>query len=174
MKKTSQSMLFLFLLCISTLIRADADNIRLSVWANEAIIATYTFNYKNYLQRQKEIARYFTADAWKAYSEALLASKLLETVQKNNYYVSAVATLPPEVKKLNGENWQATMPVLVVYENPQYKQKQTLNVTITFKNASSKEGIRGLVITSLQAKTAKDPCVCQSDADQSEANKNNI
>jgi hypothetical protein len=51
------------------------------------------------------------------------------------------------------------MPVLVLYENPQYKQKQTLDVKITF--SKSDKGVRGLAITSLQTKPIKDPCLCQ-------------
>jgi hypothetical protein len=52
------------------------------------------------------------------------------------------------------------MPLLVVYQNPQYQQKQTLEVTITFTTAPSGQGIRGLAITSLQAKTITPACQC--------------
>ncbi|VEG91728.1 DotI/IcmL family type IV secretion protein [Legionella spiritensis] len=140
---------------------AAIDDTQLSVWANEAIVATYTYNYKNYLTRQREIAKYFTADGWIQYTKALNASKLPETVQKNLYYVSAVATLPPEIKSTGSAQWQATMPLLVIYKNPQYKQKQTLNITINFMQAPSGQGVRGLVIKNLQAKVAKPACQCQ-------------
>ncbi|STX27647.1 IcmL/DotI homolog [Legionella beliardensis] len=138
-----------------------ADDTQLAVWANEAIVATYTYSYSNFIQRQRDIARYFTAQGWTAYSNALNASKLPEAIMKNNYFVSAVATMPPAVKSLGQGQWQATMPVLVVYKNPQYQQKQTLEVTINFNQAPSGQGVRGLAINSLKAKVIEPPCECK-------------
>ena len=143
---------------------ADTDNTQLAVWANEAIVATYTYNYQNFLTRQKEIGFYFTAQGWMAYSKALNDSKLPETVKKNAYYVSAVATMPPQIKALRNNYWQAIMPLLVVYKNPQYQQKQTLEVTIEFTTAPSGQGVRGLAINSLQATVTKPACQCPEDA----------
>lgn len=159
----------IFLLCFSLLalpVRADAplDNTQLAVWVNEAIVATYTYNYQNYLDRQKEIAFYFTAQGWMAYSKALNASKLPETVQKNAYDVSAVATMPPAIKLLHDNYWEAVMPVLVIYKNPQYIQKQTLEVTLQFTAVPSGQGVRGLAVASLQAKIVKPICQCIADA----------
>lgn len=153
----------IFLLAMLPLLaQAQSEKTQLSVWANEAIVETYTFNYKNYLKAQKEIAKYFTADGWKAYSQALLKSKLLDTVKKNKYKVNAVATAPPQVKTRAKGNWQAVMPVLVVYENPQYQQKQHLKITITFKRVPQGQGIRGLAITSFESKIEKQPCRCKA------------
>jgi hypothetical protein len=155
---------FLLLSLISTASFAVPDNTQLAVWANEAIVATYSYDYKNFLLRQKEIAKYFTAQGWIAYSTALNAAKLPETVQKNSYFVSAVATLPPEIKVINSTQWQATMPLLVLYKNPQYQQTQQLLITIHFIPAPAGQGVRGLAIASLQAKVIEAPCKCQPQA----------
>jgi hypothetical protein len=143
---------------------ADDNNTALVVWANEAIVATYTYNYQNFLERQKQIAFYFTAEGWIAYSNALNASKLPDTVKKNAYDVSAVATLPPMIKSVGNNAWQAKMPLLVVYKNPQYLQKQTLNITINFTTVASGQGIRGYAITSMTSTIATPPCQCTADA----------
>lgn len=135
-------------------------DIQRAVWVNEAIVATFTYNHQDFLDRQKEIAKYFTADGWMGYSKALLESKLQETVQSNAYYVSAVATMPPILKPLTHKKWQATMPVLVVYKNPEYKQEQTLTITLTFIEASAGTGVRGFAVTELQARVEKPPCQC--------------
>lgn len=158
-----KSYALLGLLTFSLSVQAAPDNTALSVWANEAIVATYTYNYKNFLARQKEIAKYFTAEGWTAYSAALLASKLPESIQTNSYYVSAVATLPPQITLKAPNQWQAKMPLLVVYRNPQYQQKQNLEVTIDFKQAPSGQGVRGLSIISLQSKVTKAACKCQTE-----------
>lgn len=137
------------------------DNIQLAVWANEAIVATYTYDYQNFVPRQAEIAKYFTAEGWINYSTALNAAKLPESVKKNSYSVSAVAVMPPELKSI-GQQWQASMPLLVVYKNPQYQQSQTLMVTINFMQAKQGYGIRGYAITNLESKIIKPLCQCQT------------
>lgn len=137
-----------------------SNRTELAVWANEAIIATYTYSYKDTLEQQKEIARYFTATAWISYTKALLDSKLTESVQKNQYEVSAVATLPPKLTTLDPTHWQATMPILVIYQNPQYQQKQHLKVVLSFTKALTGQGVRGYAITSLQAQITEPPCEC--------------
>lgn len=141
--------------------QASPSDTELAVWANEAIVATYTYNYQNYLARQREIANYFTSTGWSAYSSALNASGLPAAVAKNAYFVSAVATFPPQIKGIDGGHWQATMPLLVVYKNPQYQQKQTLQVTIQFSQVPSGQGVRGLAISSLQSKQSDPICECK-------------
>ncbi len=136
------------------------NNTQLSVWANEAIIATFTYNYQDFLPQQKEIATYFTGDGWLRYSKALLDAKLPDTIKTNAYYVSAVATMPPEITKVDDHEWQAVMPVLVVYTNPAYKQKQSLAITVTFIEAPTGTGVRGFAITNLKAVVVKPPCEC--------------
>ncbi len=139
------------------------DDTQRAVWVNEAIVATYTYNYQNFMQRQKDIARYFTATGWMNYSNVLRASRLPEAVKNNDYYVSAVATMPPEIKDLGNKQWQATMPVLVVYTNPSYKQKQTLKVTLNFIEAPEGTGVRGFAVTNLNAVVARQPCQCPNE-----------
>lgn len=136
------------------------DRAQLAVWANEAVVATYSYDYKNYLAQQKDIARYFSANAWIAYSKALNASKVPESVQQNNYYVSAVATSPPVLVFLDPTHWQASMNLLVLYSNPQYEQRQYLKAVLNFSQAPSGQGVRGLSIDSLKTTMTKAPCHC--------------
>lgn len=153
----------LVVLCYIPSFMVCADDVELAVWANEAIVATYTYDFQNYLAQQKAIAKYFTGAGWMAYSKALNDSKLPEAVQENSYYVSAVATLPPQIKTVANNEWQAIMPLLVVYKNPQYQQKQTLQVTITFSAAPSGQGVRGYAISSLQAQVIVPTCKCPTE-----------
>ena len=163
MNKIIKYHLAINMLLFSILCQAAPTNTELSVWANEAIVATYTYDYKTFLPRQKEIAKYFTAKGWTDYSNALNASQLPDAIKKNAYFVSAVAILPPEIKPFGSNAWVATMPLLVVYKNPQYQQKQTLGITLYFKEVSSGQGVRGLAIDSLQTKKMSSPCQCKED-----------
>lgn len=165
MKQKTQMILSTLLLMASHLAYSTPDKTQLAVWANEAIIATYTYDYKNYLPQQKKIANYFTSTGWISYLKALNDSKLPESVQKNQYEVSSVALLPPVITTVDPTHWQATMPILVVYTNPQYQQRQTLKVVLNFGEAPSGQGVRGLSISSLQATVTEPPCSCPKEQD---------
>lgn len=159
MRKLIICCFFLFSCSIQSLYAFDET--QLSVWANEAIVATYTFNDKNFMTRQKAIALYFNAQGWINYSAAFNASGLPATVQENHFSVTSVATLPPVVTTIAKDRWQAVMPLLVSYQNQQQQQKQSLQVTITFGTAPEGQGVRGLSIYSFQAVTITPPCECQ-------------
>lgn len=132
---------------------------KLTVWVSEAVISTYTFDYKDFLKQQKEIAKYYTATGWINYTKALEASKLLEAVKKNSYSVSSVPLFPPTIKNISANEWQATIPILVIYQNPSYKQKQTLKVVVDFVK-TKKEGVNGFAITNLISTVTEEPCQC--------------
>lgn len=163
MNKKSHLLTGLILIICSQLGYATPDRTQLAVWANEAIIATYTVNYKNYLQQQKEIAKYFTSTGWITYSKALNASKLPEAIQKNAYDVTAVATQPPRITTLDPTHWTAIMTILVVYKNPQYQQLQNLKVVLSFSEAPAGQGVRGLSVSSLRSTVTKPPCQCTNE-----------
>lgn len=149
----------LLYLISSTPLYAAPNSVELAVWVNEAITATYTYDAAHYLEQQRSIAKYFTSPGWVKYSTALNASGLPETVQKNKYFVNSVATWPPTVQALGANRWKAVMPLLVTYKNPQYQQKQNLEVTVFF-SVAPQGGIRGLAIDALQTKKSTDPCPC--------------
>lgn len=139
---------------------AAPDKTQIAVWVNEAIVATWSFDYENFLDQQKSIAKFYTTKGWIAYSNALNDSGLPEKIKKNQYAVTAVATWPPEITLLQAGHWKASMPLLVVYKNPQSSQKQNLNVSITFEEAPADQGVRGLALTSINAVPAEPPCQC--------------
>lgn len=142
----------------TNLLFAATDNTQLAVWANEAIIATYTYNYQDFLEQQKKIAKFFTAAGWIAYSTALQKSGLPEQIKQQAWRTSAVATMPPAITAMNATNWKADMPVLVVYQNDKTVQKQVLKISMTF--TASPKGIRGFAITSVNAEPVDEPCKC--------------
>lgn len=153
-----------FLALCSQLSYAGPEQAQMAVWVNEAIVATYSYSYKNYLADQRQIAKYFTADGWIAYTKALNKSKLPESVQKNLYYVSAVATKPPVITNIDPTHWSATMDLLVVYQNPEYQQDQNIKVSINFAVAPAGQGVRGYTMSRLQSIAIKAPCQCPVEA----------
>lgn len=138
---------------------AAPNPVALSVWVNEAIITSYTLDYEHLLQQEKELAKYFTSEGWIGYSQAFQASNLPQKIQANSYVVTAVATMPPTLKSVNQNEWEATMPILVLWKNPAYQQKQELNVIVRFI-ASTSQGVRGYAIVSLKSIPMAAPCRC--------------
>ena len=163
----NKKLVFILLSFLFQLSHAQSEQVSLSVWVNEAIVAINTYSYKNYLDDQKKIAKYFTADAWMAYTKALNDSKIPDSVQKNLYFVSSVATEPPIITNIDSTHWKSTMNLLVVYKNPQYQQRQNLKVTISFMVAPSDQGVRGYTITHFQSVTTSPPCKCSVDEESS-------
>lgn len=155
---------FYFLVTLLSLIcanvaKAEPSKAKLTVWVSEAVVTTYTFDHKDFLKQQKQIAKYFTAEGWINFSKALKDSKIPEDVKKNSYYVTAVPTMTPEIKKLSGNEWQAVISVLVIYKNPSYKQKQNLKVTVEFVQ-TEKEGVNGFAISRIRTIVTEPPCRC--------------
>src|SRR5262249_35662548 len=52
------------------------------VWANEALLATFNYDYANYTRQLQVASMYYTPEAWQAYLLALETSGNLKTVIK--------------------------------------------------------------------------------------------
>lgn len=138
-----------------------ALDVKKSVWANEAIVSLYTYDSNNINLVQKQLAKKFSADGWKNYLQALFASNIISIVKKNNFKVSSVATAPPLIKLTSGKFWQASMPLLVQYQNKKIIKKQNLNVVITVNDLWE--------IESVVAKKHANSCICPRDKPPQEA-----
>lgn len=133
----------------------------LSVWVAEAVVSAYTYTAQNYLADQRHLARYFTGAGWIAYSDAFTKSGLPKIVQDNRYQVSAVITSPPLITATAPDSWQAIVPLLAVYHNVQLEQRQSLQVTLTFKAVKSSQGVRGLAIERFDSIEKQPTCTCE-------------
>jgi hypothetical protein len=149
--------IFLSFLVASIQTWAEDAEILQSTWVNQAIVSTYTFNDDNIVQRHKTIAHYFSSQGWIAYLKALEQSKLLDTVKKEKFHVSAVALSPPTIQSRGTSQWQATMPLLVEYKNASMKQQQQLLVTVVYETSPSK---KQWVIDSFDSVQKTNLCTC--------------
>lgn len=147
-----------------SIVLAPVDQARVSVWANEMVVLTYTFNAENAEENLKKIAPYFTKEGWTAFVKAFSASQILETVKQNKYRVSSVAMAPPEILKQGVHNhryvWTVFMPILVQYKNESVSHKQCLEVTLTIVYTAKKRGVRGLALEQFLAKKTDKACKC--------------
>jgi len=153
--------LSLVICAISCKLWAIEPQVELSVFANEAVINVYTFDYHNWPSRQKDMAAYFFPKAWAAYLNAINQSNILKLVMKNEMTVNAVATFTPSIKTINPTTYQVQLPILVTYASKTSTQKQNLNVTLEVIKSNS-TSTRGYAINQFVAHVDSPPCVCQA------------
>ncbi|HVT62359.1 MAG TPA: type IVB secretion system apparatus protein IcmL/DotI, partial [Legionellaceae bacterium] len=83
-------------------------------WANQAAIATFSYNFVNYRSELVAASGFFTAEGWDQFVTALGASNNLDAVKAKKLVVSAVATSAPVILQkgvLNGRYaWRIQMP----------------------------------------------------------------
>ena len=120
-------------------------------WANQAAIATFTYNFVNYQNELQSASRYFTRSGWGQFLTALRTSGNLDMVKSKKLIVSAVATRAPVILQkgpLGGRYaWRIQMPILVTYQSASEFKQQNNVVTILVKRVSTLETPRGIGIS---------------------------
>ena len=155
--------IFLYiLLCFTNHLHALEPSVAMQIWVNQAIVNVYTFSYKDLPQRQKDMAAYFTPDAWKAFLDAMNQSNIITQTTKSQLTVSAVATLPPTIKSIGKNLYEAQMPILVSFTGSTGTEVQHLIIKLhIFKTENS--GFGEFALNQFQASIDKAPCSCEND-----------
>jgi len=120
-------------------------------WANQAAIATYTYNFVNYRTELQASSGFFTPDGWDQFLNALQQSNNLDAVRAKKLIVSAVATRAPIILQkgiLNGSYaWRVQMPLLVTYQSASEFSQQNNVVTMLITRVSTLNSPRGIGIS---------------------------
>ena len=119
-------------------------------WANQAAIASFTYNFVNFREELQASSGFFTAEGWQQFLDALQQSNNLAAVQAKKLIVSAVATRAPIILQkgvLNGRfSWRVQMPILVTYQSASEFTQQNNVVTILITRVSTLNSPRGIGI----------------------------
>lgn len=119
-------------------------------WANQAAIATFSYNFVNYRSELVAASGFFTAEGWDQFISALGASNNLDAIKAKKLVVSAVATSAPVILQkgvLNGRYaWRIQMPILVTYQSASEFSQQNLNVTMLVTRVDTLNSPRGIGI----------------------------
>jgi intracellular multiplication protein IcmL len=120
-------------------------------WANQAAIASFTYNFVNYRSELQAASGFFTSTGWTQFLNALQGSNNLEAVKAKKLIVSAVATRAPIILKkgiLNGlYSWRVQMPILVTYQSASEFSQQNNVVTMLITRISTLNSPRGIGIS---------------------------
>lgn len=122
-------------------------------WANQAAIASYTYNFVSYQKDLQAASEFFTADGWQQFMQALLASNDLDAVKAKKLIVSAVATGAPVILQkgeLDGRySWRLQMPLLVTFQSASQFSQESYMVTMLIQRVSTLNNPRGIGISQI-------------------------
>jgi intracellular multiplication protein IcmL len=125
------------------------------VFANEAVVSAYSYDFVNYKQQLDHTSHYFTTDGWQSFKLALDNSNNLNKVIEKKLVVYAVAQGSPVILSQGVVNnkftWKVQMPTLITYQAANEQVQQHLVVTMIIVRTNSSEGMRGLGISSFVA-----------------------
>ncbi len=120
-------------------------------WANQAAIASFTYNFVNYRDELQASSGFFTPEGWDQFLTALQQSNNLDAVKAKKLIVSAVATRAPIILQkgiLNGNfSWRVQMPMLVTYQSASEFTQQNNVVTMLIIRVSTLNSPRGIGIS---------------------------
>ncbi|MBS0359405.1 MAG: type IVB secretion system apparatus protein IcmL/DotI [Proteobacteria bacterium] len=119
-------------------------------WANQAAIASYTYNFVNYRQELQAASEFFTTTGWKNFLDELDASNTLDAVKAKRLIVSAVATQAPVILEkgvIEGRySWRVQMPILVTFQSSSEFSQARYMVNILIVRVSTLNSPRGIGI----------------------------
>ena len=124
-------------------------------WANNAAVAVYTYNFKDYRHALQRAQNKFTAAGWSNFEAALKGARTLETVLTKKLVVTAVATAAPIILDrgvINGRYvWKVNIPLLVSYESASELTQQPIVVTMIVSRVPTVNNPDGIAIVSFVA-----------------------
>jgi intracellular multiplication protein IcmL len=122
-------------------------------WANQAAIASYSYNFVNYRKELQSASEFYTAIGWEQFMGALKSSNNLEAVKTKKLIVSAVATQAPVILRkglLNGSySWRIQMPLLVTYQSASQFTQENYMMTMMIQRVSTFNNPRGIGISQI-------------------------
>lgn len=141
------------------LTKANQSDIAVLVWANEAAVTAFTYNFVNYRKDLQAASQFFTPDGWKQFKTALKESNNLEAVKVKRLIVSAVAVRAPIVLQkglLNGVySWRVQIPILVTYQSSTEFTQQNNIVTMLIVRQPAVNAPQGIGISQFIVGPAK-------------------
>jgi len=142
---------------ISPLVPLDKPNVtdgEIKQWANQAIIASYTFNFVSYRSDLQASSEFFTPDGWTIFLKALKDSNNLQAIVDNKFVVTAQATQAPAIIQsgifANGRySWRIKMPIVVTYQSSTLYSQSPYMVTMLIERVSTLNSPSGVGIASI-------------------------
>jgi hypothetical protein len=158
MNNTNRWFFTLIIYALSMNLQAIESSIPLKVWVNQSIVNIFTFSYYDWNTRSQDIAHSFTNPAWQAYLNNKENQDIIQQVVHKKIVVTAVSTLPPTIKNVNNNTFEAEMPILVSFKSEIGTQIQHLDIKLTILRNENR-----FSITKFHSSLSRSACSCQTD-----------
>lgn len=143
--------------CQSVPVPLDKPNQRqvaIEIFANEAAVSAFSFDYANYRKQLNLAATYFTPAAWQAFMKGLKTSGNLDRVIDRKMVVRAVAEDAPVIESQgvvnNRYSWVLRFPLLITYNTEKDTVKQRVDLKIEVTRSSDLMGMNGIVVSQFE------------------------
>lgn len=119
-------------------------------WAGLAARACYNLDFVHYPRQLKTASAYFTSSGWSALVNAMKASGVLKSLQKNKLYMNAVVSGPAVIldeEIIHGRySWRVQLPLLVTYTSANENRKAGFLVTMDIMRVPVLNAEKGIQI----------------------------
>ncbi|RUQ91495.1 DotI/IcmL family type IV secretion protein [Legionella septentrionalis] len=132
-------------------IPAENTNINealLTTWAEKAVVQSFDLDAATLESQLNELQPCFTEQGWQSFNEALKESGNINAIKSQNLTVSSHINGTTTISAVKENQWKATVPVQVVYQNTKEKLTQQLSVELLIGRKTSGDlGIMQMIAT---------------------------
>ncbi len=125
-------------------------NTYLLQWAELATRACYNLDFLHYDKQLANAETYFTPDGWTSLNAALNASDVINSLQQNKLFMSAVVSGPPVIldqEVIHGRyTWRVQLPLLVTYTSASEEHKSQFTVTMDIMRVPVIDAVKSIQI----------------------------
>lgn len=122
--------------------------LQVAVWANEAAVAAFQFDYLNHRHFLQTAQQYFSAATWQSFMNDARKLAIKDALSQREV-TGAVAEGAPLIQQRSSQQWTVQLPLLVTHMNL-HRQSQT-HLLVTMQIEPAQPGLRGLTLTSFAA-----------------------
>ncbi len=124
-------------------------------WAEKAVVQSFDFNSTSIDNELLALKSCFTDQGWQGFDQAFNASGNLNAIKKQQLAVSSQLNGKASVQFVKDNQWKASLPLQVTYQNKEHKLVQALTVDLLISRKSSGDlGIMQLIAIPSKAPTA--------------------
>ena len=106
-------------------------------WAEKAAQQTFVFDASNLDSQLETLKACYTDQGWKSFHDALIKSGNLAAIKKENLTVSSMIDGQSSLTAAKDNQWKASIPLQVVYQNGKEKVVQSLTINLVISRKVS-------------------------------------
>lgn len=150
----------------------DPVNGIIQIWVEKAVIALFSYDYRNYRLNISNLRDYFTSAGYQKFKIALYESRNVETVRREKSIVYANILEPPRLVKegviqLAGKGtraWQYIVPMEIVFQSAENRHNLFLLAKVTIiRESILVQHFFGLKIASINFKNMPPPAELENE-----------